>query len=175
MIKQLNLIDKKKIWICYINKKRIFLFNLIERIYYKYLPFQFLIKKKQKSLIEIHYNLDEILLKKKFISFVSKLQQVFYVSFKILILNGLGLKAKLNIEKSLIELNLGYSHLCNLRLDKKVDIKIKKNMIILQSYDKTKLGNFACKIKSLRLPDVYKNKGIFNKTDNLKIKIIKKK
>ncbi len=173
MIKQLNLINKKKLSLCYINNKRVLVLDLNkDSSYYRALPSSFSISKKQKPSIELESN---SLRKKDFISYISKLQQSFYVSFKVLIFSGLGLKAKLDLDAFILELKLGYSHLCIINLDKEINIRVKKNIILLQSYNKVKLGNFAFRIKSLRFPDIYRGKGILYKNESLNLKVVKKK
>ena len=71
-----------------------------------------------------------------------------------LILKGLGLKVQ--IVDDFLEFKLGYSHRCFVKLDKEVGVKIKKNLLFLQSVNTELLGNFLYKIKILKKPDVYK-------------------
>jgi len=176
MLKQLNLINKKNLSLCYINNTRLLILGLTkESSYYKVLPSFLSIGKKGKYAVDFSLKTLDSFRKKDLISYIGKLQQSFYISFKVLVFSGLGIKARLDLDQSVLELKLGYSHLCFISLDKEVNIKIKKNIVLLQSYNKVKLGNFAFKIKSLRFPDIYRGKGILYKNENLKLKVVKKK
>lgn len=65
----------------------------------------------------------------------------------------------------LLELSLGYTHNIYLQLPKEVKVETKternKNpLIILESADKQLLGQICAKIRSFRMPEPYKGKGI---------------
>lgn len=90
-----------------------------------------------------------------------------------LILKGLGLKVQ--IIHDFLELKLGYSHKCFVKIERDINVKIRKNLIFFQSSDKEQLGNFLYKIKILKKPDVYKGKGIWYKNEKISLKPIKKK
>ncbi|WP_185869414.1 50S ribosomal protein L6 [Blattabacterium cuenoti] len=82
---------------------------------------------------------------------------------KKLELVGVGYRATYN--EKILDLNLGFSHNIMLQLSKEIDIEIKsekgKNtIIILKSYDKQLLGIVAAKIRSFRIPEPYKGKGV---------------
>ncbi|WP_185860517.1 50S ribosomal protein L6 [Blattabacterium cuenoti] len=82
---------------------------------------------------------------------------------KILELVGVGYRASYNGE--ILDLNLGYSHNIMIQLPKEINIEIqskkgKNPIIILKSYDKQLLGIIAAKIRSFRVPEPYKGKGI---------------
>ncbi len=90
---------------------------------------------------------------------------VLYGYKKELEMKGVGYKVALDNEKKVLEFNLGYSHniVMNFPKNLRVEIKTETNQntrIILMSYDKQLLGIFAAKIRSLRKPDPYKEKGI---------------
>ena len=89
-----------------------------------------------------------------------------------LILKGLGLKVQ--IVDDFLEFKLGYSHRCFIKLEKEIGVKIKKNLLFLQSVNKELLGNFLYKIKILKKPDVYKGKGIWYKNEKISLKPVKK-
>ena len=65
----------------------------------------------------------------------------------------------------LLDLSLGYTHNIYLQLPKEVKVETKsernKNpLIILESADKQLLGQICAKIRSFRMPEPYKGKGI---------------
>lgn len=66
---------------------------------------------------------------------------------------------------NLLDLSLGYTHNIYLQLPKEVKVETKaernKNpLIILESADKQLLGQICAKIRSFRMPEPYKGKGI---------------
>ncbi|WP_185857762.1 50S ribosomal protein L6 [Blattabacterium cuenoti] len=82
---------------------------------------------------------------------------------KKLELVGVGYRASYNGE--ILDLNLGFSHNIMIQLPKELNVEIKsekgKNyIIILKSYDKQLLGIISAKIRSFRVPEPYKGKGI---------------
>ena len=98
------------------------------------------------------------------------------VARKKLLLKGLGLRSNFDETARTLTFKLGYSHLCVLPVPECIrNIKIKKNVIFLESSDKILLGNFAKKIHQLKESDIYKGKGFSYQYENKKLKIIKKK
>lgn len=90
-----------------------------------------------------------------------------------LLLSGVGFRAQKKDNN--IEFKLGYSHLVNLPNDPNVKLDIFKNTSLhLHGCSKEQLGNFAARIKHLRLPDSYKGKGIRVRGVNLRLKEGKK-
>ncbi len=90
-----------------------------------------------------------------------------------LLLSGVGFRAQK--KDNAIEFKLGYSHLVNLDNDPNVKLDIFKNTSLhLHGCSKEQVGNFAARIKHLRLPDAYKGKGIRMRGDNLRLKEGKK-
>ena len=82
---------------------------------------------------------------------------------KKLELVGVGYRA--SNQGNLLELSLGYTHNIFIQLPKeiKVETKSERNqnpLIILESYDKQLLGQVCAKIRSFRMPEPYKGKGI---------------
>ncbi|BBA17305.1 50S ribosomal protein L6 [Blattabacterium cuenoti] len=82
---------------------------------------------------------------------------------KKLELVGIGYKAYYNGE--ILDLNLGFSHNIMMKLPKEINVEIqsekgKNPFIILKSYDKQLLGIIAAKIRTFRVPEPYKGKGI---------------
>lgn len=82
---------------------------------------------------------------------------------KELELVGVGYRA--NNTGQLLELSLGYTHNIYLQLPNEVKVETKsernKNpLIILESADKQLIGQVCAKIRSFRMPEPYKGKGI---------------
>ena len=73
-------------------------------------------------------------------------------------INGVGYKAEIKGQK--ITLSLGFSHPIEYTLPEGVSAKTDKNLLILSSIDREKLGGAAAKIRSYRPPEPYKGKGI---------------
>jgi ribosomal protein L6P/L9E len=105
----------------------------------------------------------------------NKFPTVIHPYKKILLLKGLGIKASYNKLKSILYLKLGFSHISFIKVNPGIFIRIKKKFIFFQSLNKSKLGNIVLKIKNLKLPDAYKGKGIWYKTEKIKLKEVKKK
>ena len=166
--------------ICYLKGKKLILIFIKKFIYCFEIPGFIYLSKPNKQLLsysklsQFGNNSTDVYFLKNFLNFFQNVQ-VF--SKKILILKGLGLKV--NIKKffleSCLEFKLGYSHLLVLQIDKEIFIRIKKNILFLQSINKEKLGNFIFKIKSLKRPDSYKGKGIWYKNEKIRLKQVKKK
>jgi len=87
---------------------------------------------------------------------------------KTLDFKGTGYRAK--IENNAIVLNMGYSHDISLNIPKGIAVNIVKNKIIVEGVDRILVGQFAATIRDVRLPEVYKGKGI-----KYEAEIIKKK
>ena len=82
---------------------------------------------------------------------------------KQLELIGVGFRA--SNEGQVLELSLGYTHNIYIQLPNeiKVETKTERNkapMIILESADKQLIGQICAKIRSFRMPEPYKGKGI---------------
>jgi large subunit ribosomal protein L6 len=94
--------------------------------------------------------------------------------FKQLVLEGVGYKVTSSFY--VLFLKIGFSHPINKKIPKGIQLLCcKETVIVLKSSSKTLLGNFALKMKHLKKPDVYKNKGILFKQETpLKKKIRKK-
>ena len=94
---------------------------------------------------------------------------------------GIGFKAEMK-GKSL-NLSLGYSHLVEFQVPEGIHIKVERQARAIQNYvftiavsgiDKQGVGQVAADIRSLRLPDSYKGKGIRYKGETVKLKVGKK-
>jgi large subunit ribosomal protein L6 len=78
---------------------------------------------------------------------------------KILEINGVGYKV--NIDKDMLILTLGYSHEIYYKIPKGVLAVFEKpNLLILSSHDKILLGQSSSEIISFRKTEPYKGKGI---------------
>lgn len=89
---------------------------------------------------------------------------------KVLEIVGIGYKAQVIGDK--IVLNLGYSHPIEYHLPDgiKASVDAKQTMITLTGVDKHKLGQVASNLRSLRIPDSYKGKGIRYYGEPLRLK-----
>ena len=87
---------------------------------------------------------------------------------KELEINGVGYRATKQGNK--VTFNLGYSHPIEMVEPAGITIDVKDNQVIVQGADKQLVGETAAKIRSLRVPDVYKGKGIKYAGEHLIIK-----
>lgn len=88
---------------------------------------------------------------------------------KKLEINGIGYKAAKNGKK--LVLNLGYSHPIEMEEPEGITIEVPQPTVILvKGSDKQLVGETAAKIRSKRLPDAYKGKGIKYDTEVLHLK-----
>ncbi len=71
---------------------------------------------------------------------------------------GVGYKA--NVKGDELELILGYSHPVQVKAPAGITLKVEKNVIKISGIDKELVGHIAAEIKSKRLPEPYKGKGI---------------
>ena len=71
---------------------------------------------------------------------------------------GIGYKA--SVKGDNLELNLGYSHPIFIKAPACIEFKVDKNVIKISGIDKELVGHIAAEIKSKRLPEPYKGKGI---------------
>ena len=88
---------------------------------------------------------------------------------KTLEINGVGYKATKQGNK--VVFNLGYSHPIEMEEPAGITIEVPENQkVIVKGADKQLVGEIAAKIRSFRLPDAYKGKGIKYDTEHLIIK-----
>lgn len=80
--------------------------------------------------------------------------------FKITLnLKGVGYRA--SVQGKLLVLNLGYSHPVNIEIPSEISVEVIQNTILnLKACNKEDLGLFAANIRSWRVPEPYKGKGI---------------
>ncbi|GAA6528966.1 MAG: 50S ribosomal protein L6 [Prevotella sp.] len=86
-----------------------------------------------------------------------------------------GVGYRVTNQGNIIELTLGYTHPIYMQLPKevKVETKAERNqnpMITLESCDKALLGLICAKIRSFRMPEPYKGKGILFKGEVIRRK-----
>ncbi|OGD62259.1 50S ribosomal protein L6 [Candidatus Berkelbacteria bacterium RIFCSPLOWO2_01_FULL_50_28] len=77
---------------------------------------------------------------------------------KRLDLIGIGYRA--SIEDGTLTLLVGYTHPVKLVVPEAISARVEKNTIVLNSYNKIQLGEFAANIRKVRSPEPYKGKGI---------------
>lgn len=95
---------------------------------------------------------------------------------KKLFFKGLGFRAKLAENKSRLVLKLGLSHLLRVKIPTNtIKIRVGRNTVTVKGHNKTEVGNFARKVRNIRIPDVYKGKGIWYKYECKILKELKKK
>jgi len=88
---------------------------------------------------------------------------------KSLDIQGIGFKAQKQGNK--IVLNLGFSHTIEMEEPKGISLEVPApNKIIVSGADKQLVGETAAKIRSFRIPDAYKGKGIKYDFEVLKLK-----
>jgi hypothetical protein len=142
-------------------------------LYYKIIPSKLSVLKDSLNAIKIlNFSYSNV---NGFVSFFNSINNLNRIFKVILILKGLGLKAVYLLNRRVLKFKLGFSHRPRLFVSKEVFIRVKKKIIFLRSANKEKLGSFAFRLKSLRLPDSYRGKGIWYKSENKKLKIFKKK
>lgn len=72
---------------------------------------------------------------------------------------GVGYRAQ--VEGRRVTFALGYSHPISLPLPEGVEVQVEKNThLVVSGYDKQAVGQLAAKIRALRKPDPYKQKGV---------------
>ena len=93
---------------------------------------------------------------------------------KVLEIHGTGYRAKLEGNK--IVFSLGYSHPIAFALPEgvKAEVDKKQTKITISGIDKQLLGQTAANMRSLRIPDAYKGKGVRYENEQLRLKEGKK-
>lgn len=87
---------------------------------------------------------------------------------KILDFKGTGYRAK--VENNMLVLNMGYSHEISLEIMQGLNVSVVKNKIIIEGVNRILVGQFAATARDVRLPEVYKGKGIKYETEVIKKK-----
>jgi large subunit ribosomal protein L6 len=84
-------------------------------------------------------------------------------------INGVGYKCE--VKGNVVNLALGYSHPIDYPLPAGVSCKVDKTKITLTGIDKESVGLAAAKLRSFRVPDPYKQKGIKYAEEIIKKKV----
>jgi len=77
---------------------------------------------------------------------------------KKLIIEGVGYRAQ--VEGDALVLSLGFSHPVKISIPKTLSVSVEKNVITVAGIDKEEVGQFAGNVRSKRVPEPYKGKGI---------------
>jgi large subunit ribosomal protein L6 len=78
---------------------------------------------------------------------------------KRLVINGVGYRAA--IDGKILNLQLGYSHDIKFAVPKDIDVKCESpTAITITGADRQRVGQIAAELRSFRLPEPYKGKGI---------------
>lgn len=88
---------------------------------------------------------------------------------KKLELSGVGYRAK--IEGTDLVLNLGFAVPVRFKASEGISMKVEENIITIGGIDKGIVGNVAANIRKIRVPDVYKGKGIKYVGEKLRKKV----
>ena len=127
MYKTVELSSGFSLSICYFQKKKLILFKIKNLVYYKMIPYIYLFCKKQKNIFLIKTSKTCLRLYSYSI-FVNTFVTFQVVNRKVIVLKGLGLKARRYFLKKIkvLELKLGFSHLCKVKYSKEIFLKIRK-------------------------------------------------
>eukprot|EP00871_Galdieria_phlegrea_P004009 jgi/Galph1/4609/GphlegSOOS_G3252.1 len=88
---------------------------------------------------------------------------------KELELKGVGYRCQ--IDDKLLILNVGYSHPIKFQVPESITIEVENNTTIkISGIDKQLVGEIASRIRSFRMPEPYKGKGIHYKGEHIKLK-----
>lgn len=90
---------------------------------------------------------------------------------KSLIINGVGYRAEL--QGNLLVMSLGYSTDIVVMVPKGITALVEANgqKVVIEGADRALVGKFASEIRSLRLPEPYKGKGIRYETERIRRKV----
>lgn len=79
---------------------------------------------------------------------------------KKLEIHGIGYKASLE-DENILKLEVGFSHPVKIEIPTDIKVTLERDtLIIVSGIDKQKIGEFAAKIRKIKLPEPYKGKGI---------------
>ncbi|MCB1975884.1 MAG: 50S ribosomal protein L6 [Nitrosomonas sp.] len=108
-------------------------------------------------------------------SLISNMVKGVSVGFeKKLILVGVGYRAQIN--GSVLNLSLGYSHSINYPIPADISVELPtQTEISIKGIDKQKVGQIAADIRAFRRPEPYKGKGVRYSDEIVKLKETKKK
>jgi ribosomal protein L6P/L9E len=161
-LKKIKLNQEVECSVLLINGVKYFIFKNSTKHKYILIPNYLIIDRIDEDLIFKLKYADEKSLRmfKQFIKKFDNHYHCFGITFKKkLILKGLGFRMNLIDTNLKIEFKIGLSHLIKLDIPNSLNVKIRKNIIIVSGLDRILIGNFVSKIASLKIPDCYKGKG----------------
>lgn len=90
---------------------------------------------------------------------------------RILVINGVGYRAE--VQGNLLVLSLGYSTDFAAVIPEGIKVTVEGNgqRIVIEGIDRAKIGKFASEVRSLRLPEPYKGKGIRYEDEKIRRKV----
>ncbi len=77
---------------------------------------------------------------------------------KRLEIHGVGFSAEVKGKK--VDFKLGFSHPISYAIPEGIGVKVERSVVTVSGHDRQQVGQVAAEIRSLRRPDVYKQKGI---------------
>lgn len=90
---------------------------------------------------------------------------------RALVINGVGYRAE--VQGNLLVLSIGYSTDFAVVIPEGLKVTVEQNgqRIVIEGIDKAKIGKFASEVRSLRLPEPYKGKGIRYEDEKIRRKV----
>ncbi len=155
--------------------KLFFSFLSNEKEFFIHVPKEIKVSFKDNEIICSYLSQDACVFNTFSQNFSRLVSQTTFFYKKKLILKGLGFRLSLE-NNNVIVFKLGFSHLVNLPVPSFItNVKIKKNVLLLEASDNALLGNFIKQIESLKPCDSYKEKGFCLPNVKKTFKPIKKK
>lgn len=139
---------------------------------------------QKQQLLFISYNFFKTLLKKKknnllYTLLFQKINNLLHFTTKTIILKGVGYRFEIKQTKKMkltfLKLKLGYTKPIIIRFTKNIFVRSPKHKmfrLVVRSRQLLTVYKFAQFIKNLRIPDVYKNKGVCFRREKLRKKPI---
>lgn len=173
MIKKIKIPVKLEVSFCFLDSNNYIIVRSekFQTSYFLMVPFSLNITKRDAYFIIESTNLKDLyFFQKKLLMFLKKFINLYK---KTIILKGLGLKV--TQVDDILELKLGYSHIIKIKVPSSIfNVIINKNIITVEGFNNIEIGNFLTKVRQLRLPNIYKGKGIWYKNEIINLKNIKK-
>jgi ribosomal protein L6, bacterial type len=90
---------------------------------------------------------------------------------RALVINGVGYRAE--VQGKLLVLSLGYSTDFGVAVPEGISVAVEANgqKVVVSGFDRRQVGQFASEVRSLRLPEPYKGKGIRYEEEKLRKKV----
>lgn len=178
IIKTIKLPEALEILVAKMQTNKVLVFSSQKHSKYMILPF-FIDFNKDHNTVSLKLNVENsnnfLVLNQLYFSLLKCLNSFEKPFKKRLILKGLGFRIGISEDLNYLELKLGYSHILKIFIPRKyINVKIDKNYLTIEGFDKIKVGNFANQIRNLKHPDSYKGKGFWYKDEIKKLKEIKK-